>query len=41
MHNFMFQGFSKVDVNTSDNIGRSKVEQENNMLLKSLKIVKR
>ncbi|KAF3624826.1 hypothetical protein FXO38_30041 [Capsicum annuum] len=28
MHNIIFQGFSKVNVNTSDIIGRSQVEQE-------------
>ncbi|KAF3679154.1 hypothetical protein FXO38_02899 [Capsicum annuum] len=36
MHNFIFQGFSKVAVNTSDVIGISQVEQEKQHAIKDL-----
>ncbi|XP_047250139.1 uncharacterized protein LOC107876933 [Capsicum annuum] len=36
MHNFIFQGFSKVAVNTSDVIGISQVEQEKQHAIKEL-----
>ncbi|KAF3617755.1 hypothetical protein FXO38_32358 [Capsicum annuum] len=36
MYNFMFQGFSKVDVNTSDVIGISQVEQQKQHVIKEL-----
>ncbi|XP_047267248.1 uncharacterized protein LOC124897811 [Capsicum annuum] len=36
MHNFMFQGFSKVVINTSDVIGISQVEQEKQHVIKEI-----